>query len=195
MFFQIIFLSLLSHLAVANNITMTLFPAIPQVSEIAANSTVLAGIRTYISSGASIIWGINAKRAKTAPATVPYDDDFYIDITTYSYQTEGRQVLTFFTGMPLSAIATADCKVTSSVSDAVTCQITTTPTAAPTAGATIKPIDFEMIWQGDNVVDYYYPFEFAVAFASSAVGLRMERVGQVVPGFVVAIVVTVLLLL
>ncbi|KAF3915395.1 hypothetical protein AA313_de0207982 [Arthrobotrys entomopaga] len=195
MFFQILpLLSLFSHLAASDNITMTLFPAVPQVSEIAANSTILAGIRTYISSGQSIIWGINAKRALTAPATATYDNDFYIDVTTYSYQTEGRQVLTFYTGMPLSQVVIADCKVTSSVSKAVTCQVTSTPTTAPTPGGTVKPIDFERIWQGDDVVFYTYSFDFVVPL-NSGVMSKMDRVGRVVPGFVVAVVMTALLLL
>ncbi|RVD85659.1 uncharacterized protein DFL_003972 [Arthrobotrys flagrans] len=121
--------------AKTEDFTLTLFPAIPEVTEIAANSSLVALVKE--TGAASTNYGINAKRAKptgtaTAVAT-SVNTDFYIDVTTYPNQKS--QVLNYFTGaFPFTQVAEVTCSFEGTTS--AVCQVTrlaeeTGPAIAP----------------------------------------------------------------
>ncbi|EPS38309.1 hypothetical protein H072_7993 [Dactylellina haptotyla CBS 200.50] len=168
----------------AENITVTLFEALPEVSEIAEHSTVQAGIKQYTTNGASIVWAINAKKAFNAYATATYDNNFYIDIT--SYATESRQLLTYYTGEPahMTKYAEADCKITGTTF--ALCQITT----APAPGVTDKPMPTLKIFNSTSLPFYTYRFDGVVANSS---GVRV--LVNMLPAVVVMVVAGALMLL
>ncbi|KAF3120088.1 hypothetical protein TWF569_003362 [Orbilia oligospora] len=103
--------------------TLSLFPAIPEVTEIAANSSLFAIIKA--TGAASTNYGINAKSQKptetgtgtgtgTATATAiaavsaGVDTNFYIDVTTFP--NKNSQVLNYFTGaFPPTQVAEVTC--------------------------------------------------------------------------------------
>ncbi|KAK6517983.1 hypothetical protein TWF506_005151 [Arthrobotrys conoides] len=106
--------------------TLTLFPAIPEVSEIAASSSLFAIVKE--TGAVSTNYGINAKLGKTtgtatstsaAPTNV--NSNFYIDVTTYP--NKNSQVLRYFTGAPpLTQVAEATCSFEGTTS--AVCQVT-----------------------------------------------------------------------
>ncbi|KAF3137748.1 hypothetical protein TWF594_007401 [Orbilia oligospora] len=124
--------------------TLSLFPAIPEVTEIAANSSLFAIIKA--TGAASTNYGINAKSQKptetgtgtgtgTATATAiaavsaDVDTNFYIDVTTFP--NKNSQVLNYFTGaFPPTQVAEVTCSFE---------EVTYAP-----AQMTFQPIVFQM---------------------------------------------------
>ncbi|KAK6501585.1 hypothetical protein TWF481_009418 [Arthrobotrys musiformis] len=133
-----LFLSASFVTAKTTDFTLSLFPAIPEVTEIVAHSSLLAIVKE--TGAASTEYGINAKRPKatgtstgTAAATpTDMDMDFYIDVTTYPNQK--TQVLNYFTG-DFIQVAEATCSFEGTTS--AICQVTrlADPVAAATATA------------------------------------------------------------
>ncbi|EWC47057.1 hypothetical protein DRE_03819 [Drechslerella stenobrocha 248] len=161
-----------------NGLSITLFPALPEVTEINQNSYVAASIRTSYNaadkSSASIVWAIYAKRALTE---TKWDDGAYIEITTWPAQRS--QVLTYYTyptgqsNPSATKVAEAACKVESTT--AATCQI------MPQGGA-----PSESVYKAENIKVFPFVFNPFPAIPAAAAAARL--VGSGFLGTVVAAV-------
>ncbi|KAF3220934.1 hypothetical protein TWF106_006531 [Orbilia oligospora] len=181
--------------------TLTLFPAIPEVTEIAANSSLFAIIKA--TGAASTNYGINAKSQKptgtgtgtgtatgTATATATpiaavstgIDTNFYIDITTFP--NKNSQVLNYFTGaFPPTRVAEVTCSFEGTTS--AVCQVTR---LAEETGKSIAPgslTSSEVTYAPAQMT--FHPIVFQMASTdSSASSLRIFGVPALVAYMVAA---------
>ncbi|KAF3111016.1 hypothetical protein TWF706_000460 [Orbilia oligospora] len=171
--------------------TLSLFPAIPEVTEIAANSSLFAIIKA--TGAASTNYGINAKSQKptetgtgtgtgTATATAiaavsaDVDTNFYIDVTTFP--NKNSQVLNYFTGaFPPTQVAEVTCSFEGTTS--AVCQVTR---LAKETGKAIAPgslTSSEVTYAPAQMT--FQPIVFQMASAdSSASSLRIFGVPALV---------------
>ncbi|KAF3309616.1 hypothetical protein TWF173_010705 [Orbilia oligospora] len=189
--------------AKAGDRTLSLFPAIPEVTEIAANSSLFAIIKE--TGAASTNYGINAKSQKpietgtgtrtgtgtgTATATATaiaavsagVDTNFYIDVTTFPNQ--NSQVLNYFTGaFPPTRVAEVTCSFEGTTS--AVCQVTR---LAKETGKAIAPgslTSSEVTYAPAQMT--FQPIVFQMASAdSSASSLRIFGVPALVAYMVAA---------
>ncbi|KAF3195692.1 hypothetical protein TWF225_000088 [Orbilia oligospora] len=179
--------------------TLSLFPAIPEVTEIAANSSLFAIIKA--TGAASTNYGINAKSQKptetgtgtgtgtgTATATAiaavsaGVDTNFYIDVTTFP--NKNSQVLNYFTGaFPPTQVAEVTCSFEGTTS--AVCQVTR---LAKETGKAIAPgslTSSEVTYAPAQMT--FQPIVFQMASAdSSASSLRIFGVPALVAYMVAA---------
>ncbi|KAK6358311.1 hypothetical protein TWF730_007657 [Orbilia blumenaviensis] len=116
-------LFLFASLASADHMTVTIFPAIPEVTEIVVHSSLVAMVGT--AAVTSTDYAIGAKRAKPTPGVTSgfefLNTDFYIDVTTYP--SKNSQVLNYYTGIyPFTQVAEVTCSFEGTTS--AVCQVT-----------------------------------------------------------------------
>ncbi|KAJ6263205.1 hypothetical protein Dda_1766 [Drechslerella dactyloides] len=167
-----------------DGLTVTLFPALPVVTEINQKSYVAASVLTPYNSAdgttASIVWGFGQKKAQGATT---WDGDFYVQVTTWPAQSS--QLLTYYTApspdaKTVTPVVEAACKVSSTA--AATCQIT------PRGGAPT-----ESVFNDKNIE--LYPFVFNSVPNIPGVSAAIRLVGGSFLGTVVASVAVVAIML
>ncbi|KAK6341286.1 hypothetical protein TWF696_008368 [Orbilia brochopaga] len=185
--------SLLSLLALSSpvaakaqpdGLTLTLFPALPVVTEINSKSYVAASILTPYNTRdgttASVVWGFGQKKAQGATT---WDGDFYVQVTTWPAQSS--QVLTYYTApspeaKSVTPVVEAACKVTSTT--AATCQI------MPVGGAPT-----ESVYKAADIQLYPFVFNSLPNIPGASAAIRL--VGGAFLGSVVAGVATLVIVL
>ncbi|KAF3106323.1 hypothetical protein TWF103_006417 [Orbilia oligospora] len=151
--------------------TLSLFPAIPEVTEIAANSSLFA-----------IIKATGAASTNYAAVSADVDTNFYIDVTTFP--NKNSQVLNYFTGaFPPTQVAEVTCSFEGTTS--AVCQVTR---LAKETGKAIAPgslTSSEVTYAPAQMT--FQPIVFQMASAdSSASSLRIFGVPALVAYMVAA---------
>ncbi|KAK6348251.1 hypothetical protein TWF718_006059 [Orbilia javanica] len=168
--------------------TLSLFPAIPEVTEMVAKSSLMAIVKE--TGAVSTEYGINARWPSGTATAVPtsVDSNFYIDVTTYPKQSS--QVLNYFTGaFPFTQVAEVTCSFEGTTS--AVCQVTRLAEETGTAVAAESLTSSEVRFSQAQMT--FKPIVFrAQADPSSGAG-SLKTLG--LPGLVASLVAVAIMLL